>query len=129
MREIKFRVWSSRYESFLWDDALRDFIADSNISVNADDETIDLGCFSGNALEQFTGIKDKNGKMIFEGDIVRFFDLDGSVYPIGFNTHRAAFEAYDKDRFLGHTGYALSGIRPDYFEVVGNIHENPELLK
>lgn len=70
-------------------------------------------------LEQCTGLKDKNGKLIYEGDIVN----DGEQY---------AKVIFDKSCFCYDDG---SGYYEDlafyhiHCEVIGNIHENPELLE
>lgn len=81
-------------------------------------------------LMQFTGLKDKNGKEIFEGDIVK--------YKIGWKTFTEEV-AYDKN-FAGFGimdtyadaiftfGKLAEVIDLNSFEVVGNIYENPELL-
>ena len=81
-------------------------------------------------IMQFTGILDKNGKEIYEGDIVSFgkdyFDVDmlGKVYwydkTAGFFIHRFDAEGQIEEEVL------IS----DYdIEVIGNIYENPELLE
>jgi len=84
-------------------------------------------------LMQFTGLKDKNGKEIFEGDIVR--------YILGKNTFTEVI-TYNKD--LAGFGFLSISIDDDYvftlgelienldlssIEVIGNIYENPELLE
>ena len=70
-------------------------------------------------IGQFTGLTDKNGKRIFEGDIVRYEDDIGYVIYNG-----------DDARFLVDSPNMY--ISMDYsneFEVIGNIHDNPELLQ
>jgi hypothetical protein len=82
-----------------------------------------------NTLEQCTGLKDKNGKLIYEGDIV-YSPLDnGTKKVIFWDKGLASFMAHNpKDKKFTH------GIGDGYFielefEVIGNIHENPELLE
>ena len=65
---------------------------------------------------QFTGLTDKNGKKIFEGDILEF--RHG-------RTHVVKFE----DGAFIFTGTAIPVRYADKFEVIGNIHDNPELLE
>ncbi len=76
---------------------------------------------------QYTGLTDKNGKKIFEGDIVTT-----PYYGIEFQTVEwvktsCGFEPFsDSNLNCGHCG---GGVVPKFCEVVGNIHDNPELLK
>jgi len=70
-------------------------------------------------------IKDKNGTMIFEGDVVRYEDI---VFRIGWNKFRCRFEGINKydcgESLCQFTFNAnVSG------EVIGNVHDNPELME
>jgi uncharacterized phage protein (TIGR01671 family) len=70
-------------------------------------------------IEPYTGLKDKNSKEIYKGDIIDFF---GEKYPVIYRAGGfwAEYSKTQKDHlFL----YAIDS------EVIGNIHENPELLE
>lgn len=66
--------------------------------------------------EQCTGLTDKNGKLIFEGDIVTDSERVGYI------------TWFDERGAWGVTGF-LFGRNPDRLEIIGNIHQNKELLK
>lgn len=72
---------------------------------------------------QYTGLTDKNGKKIFEGDIVKLFLIDGiEIGVIKFNDIKCRFVFFTKDG-------AYSFENDCIFEIIGNIHDNPELMK
>lgn len=79
-------------------------------------------------IGQFTGLCDINGKEIYEGDIVRYsLDDRKDVGYIGFHARSASFRviAEHTDFGIGNRG----GLYELNLEVIGNIHDNPELLK
>jgi uncharacterized phage protein (TIGR01671 family) len=79
------------------------------------------------SLMQFTGLHDKNGKEIYEGDIVAVSFPESNVnniYEIKFFLTTCSFGL--KSKSYHSTG--LLNIE-EYYEVIGNIYENPELLK
>lgn len=89
-------------------------------------------------LGQFTGLTDKNGKKIFEGDIIKF--INGRLLDVRFNGETLQWELTDvgvpdwKVNHL-HNTLPLSELEVETCygemtsEIVGNIHDNPELLK
>lgn len=89
-------------------------------------EMVDTNGISGievdyNTIRQYTGLMDKNGVKIFEGDIVR---IGGVNYPVIFNTMGGCAEFALKDDVPFGFDYINVPM-----EVVGNIYDNPELLE
>lgn len=88
-------------------------------SYNKKVESITIG--------QYTGLTDKNGKKIFEGDIVKTdkFSEPNKQYIIKYDLQFGAFIGQDRYNcyFVTFDGDS------DEFEVIGNIHDNPELLE
>ena len=125
-REIKFRAWDIKNKRFvnIVRLILDQFGALDYAEVVFNGEIYKLYP-SEIALEQATGLKDKNGKEIYEGDILRYDAIDYEIYwdcsCTGWNTRRAdrRDRAHDSDPFDRVTNYG---------RIVGNIHENSELL-
>lgn len=116
-REIRFRAW---------DEAGRKMIVQNDYDAYDKHMTwqgavYEKGRLLPYTLLQFTGIKDRKGKEIYEGDIVRLDSWDPSIYQIAFD--RGAFYIANADRHeVGDIKYV------EQCEVLGNIYENPELL-
>ena len=157
-REFKFRAWdtvSNKYRTFIpfqkewfdsneWDDAHDDdaFVQYPNNPLWHTDRIV---------YEQYTGLKDKNGREIYEGDILwdgndKICPSDGKPMPSAdypYNWWERAVVRYDENlaRFVldfyspyGGEGYSGREQHIDEYVkygdyVIGNIHENPELLK
>ena len=108
--------------------------ADSIESIRYDKETIFLkwgGFGRGDRFEfyevelmQSTGLFDKNGKEIFEGDIVRFFD---SLYTVFYDIEEGSYRLKPHDdRWV--VDYMSNFSSEESFEIIGNIYENKEQL-
>ena len=119
MNNLKFRAWDKVNKEMLKIDII-DFYSEE-IMVLEDDSTMK---FSDVELMQSTGLFDKNGVEIFDGDIVRNIHT-GSVGRVNWCVHNTGFFYYvEKDK----KDYTV--FRAKYnLEVIGNIYENKELLE
>ena len=86
------------------------------------EEPYDDNLIDDETVGQFTGLTDKNGTKIFEGDIIR--DADGDVMIVKWLTEGATFVLEPKPYVSVHFYSTL----PSEIEVIGNIHDNSELL-
>lgn len=139
---IKFRAWDKENEIYLYNvqdayDMLSGFVKYDD-GENASYDECCFGDFLDNKrydVEQFTGLTDVNGKDIYEGDIVKVWsDMSELTMEPTVN------EIVSEDLF-GRPGVFLKPAGPhliepclhdswsNQFEVIGNVHENPELLE
>jgi hypothetical protein len=108
-REIKFKAWNE--------------LADGGEMVTEENS----GLRSYQILErfsivmQYTGMKDRNGVEIYEKDYIRFRFNNGPV--------KKGIVTFEQCMFLVNTDDSYSLNRISYIEVLGNIHENPELIR
>lgn len=79
-------------------------------------------------VEQCTGLKDKNGKLIYEGDIVIKSDVSAICYSRTKVHWHNDWLSWAITTQYGDT-YELSEFEPQQYEVIGNIHENADLLE
>jgi len=118
-REIKFRAWDKEKKEFVYLSQSGDFglIGDGlQFSIDLCDELF--------IIDQFTGLKDKNGVEIYEGDIIRTREDYVGDYFYKHEIHQVIFDD-------GCFCCELANLTDEFYlcEIIGNIHENPDLLK
>lgn len=124
MREIKFRAWRKSWAMMVLPQWIIKYLADQHGIYGI---VFDNPCTDGHAerenwddvgdlvFMQFTGLKDKSGRGIYEGDIVH---EAGTTYN---------WEVPELPLLFHLMGESV--FRPDHCEVIGNIYENPDLIK
>lgn len=134
MRELKFRAW---------DNLEKDYLNEEDMAINNLNNIFIFEIYDKNdtdlwytrllpdpdnkryVIEQYTGLKDKNGTEIYEGDVVKV-EGDGEIYRVEWIRSGFGLEPrYNSPRYpvLGNVELRKK------IEVIGNIHENPGLLE
>lgn len=118
MREIKFRAWDKiNGEMIPWNRLLNGYNL-RNVFMRPE--------MCGLILMQYTGLKDKNGVYIYEGDIIEFVPFETSINNRVVKFERGVFKAE-----LIRSGYSITlfELQESEIEVIGNIYQNKDLLE
>lgn len=124
MREIKFRAWDKENQVMVYDVNVQDgkpvkrgyqWFNTENTIWNSE-------------LQQYTGLRDRNGREIYEGDIVSMFG--GTQFSVvEWDDKFGLYRIYLQLSGASDVGEELLGNHLNVVEVIGNIYENPELIE
>ena len=126
---IKFRAWiktGNETDDYVEPMTIQQMIhsKESTFSLKQLDDLVDF--------EQFTGLKDVNGKDIYEGDIIEFFGANKKIKvkkEFGIIVYKADRYGAGFNSIIQNKEHGYGGINIAQDIVVGNVHENPELLE
>lgn len=125
MREIKFRAWDKEHKRW------------TNYSI-ADDlprfYDKHTGCWKTDKegkrfiLSQYTGLKDKNNREIYEGDVIKAISFARWIGVVEYSDENSTFIFDDLDKKYRGDSIVFMSQFDQGFKILGNIYENPELL-
>jgi len=125
MDRFKFRAWDKEENGMSKPFTINELALTTAIPKYVIDNYIIMQC---------TGLKDKNGKLIFEGDIIehryKFFETQPEIVSrleVLWEDEYSAFSGFNNNKIRFSIGPGMRFLRD--FEIIGNIYENPELLE
>lgn len=141
-REIKFRIYDTDEKEMFYQEDIDyiDFFTGIVFIREEDGYDYLIDSRSDGKLMQYTGLKDKSGKEIYEGDIVKLIPLNSErLKELGrkwYEHLKVEWGAYSDGEYVTNVETWMIGINPlseelldETVEVIGNIYENPELLE
>lgn len=153
MREIKFRAWDKKKKQMVYHDTDVDYDSydggtylklnlDGSLGGYIHDDGGKSGLWEHSVdikdrfeLMQYTGLKDKNGREIYEGDIVKIIVYPNALqkFPpkiceVRYSDRHWGWIFYEHKLEQSHNPITLPSGEDLIIEVIGNIHQNPELI-
>lgn len=135
----RFRAWNkATKEMYGADDIIAINFEEKEICVQTiyfeqglpDSRDLDYYDFDDIVLMQSTGMRDKNDREIFEGDILKVTNLSSWLEVVSFNNNKAMFVSKEIKREIEESPlYDLFNTDIFEVEIIGNIYENPELAE
>lgn len=125
-REIKFRAWDKQRKEMFIPDQIQNPVKTNIVIMEGGEYRMSEFKLGEYVLMQYTGLKDRNGKEIFEGDLLK--DGKSQIGQVLWAHNSYLIEWNERD-YQGHRTYTkMTDDCFSYGEIIGNIYENPELL-
>lgn len=124
----RYRAWDKEFKEMVQVDAL--VFDEQIIKATYKNGNVVKEDLKNYILMQSTGLRDKNGKEIFEGDVLKVTNLSSWLEVVSFNEDKAMFVSKETKRKVEETPlYDLFNTDIFEVEIIGNIHTNPKLAE
>ena len=135
MKNLKFRAWdfNKKLMRYVITD-IRWLISGGPVAIKWCTSEIDEGYLHNRnkkefILMQYTGLKDNNGKEIYEGDLLFHTGDKDALFEIFYNSDEARFSNCRTHYKNGRCGGVIPTMNSKRYEIAGNIYVNPEMLE
>jgi len=132
-RELKFRIWDKKNKKWIYEwDASHKRLAISLVGLVYHGGYDDVLPENDYVIQQYTGLKDKNGTPIFEGDLIQYnqnSNYDGMNFEVIWSDASFGWVLKSKTGDYLTNQITPNGPRYNFLEIISNVCENPELIK